>query len=91
MDKCSRIGKTVGNITDEEFKNLEIGKEFTFGNKKILVLKSAGGSCLDCIFRNLKINCTALETAGFIPECYNYKRKDNECVIFVEATNENLE
>lgn len=34
MDKCSRIGKTVGNITDEEFKNLEIGKEFTFGNKK---------------------------------------------------------
>lgn len=42
-------------MTDEEFKNLEIGKEFTFGNKKILVLKSSRGDCSGCIFKNLKI------------------------------------
>lgn len=75
----------------KSLKILKLEKNLLLETKKILVLKSAGGSCLDCIFRNLKINCTALETAGFIPECYNYKRKDNECVIFVEATNENLE
>lgn len=72
----------------EDFKNLEIGKEFMLGNKKIKVeQEEAKYSCEKCFFykNDLFYKCTEMIEENIIPECFGHQRKDGKDVIFKEV------
>lgn len=72
-------------MTDKEFQNLEEGKEFTCGNKKLLVTENEWADCDGCIFSRPFMSCDELKELGVIPECYADEREDNKYVIFKEV------
>ncbi|WP_294660353.1 hypothetical protein [uncultured Fusobacterium sp.] len=75
-------------MTDKEFQNLEVGKTFYLGNKKLWVSESDKKSCEYCMLNNEKIDCATLLKIGVIPECYFVYREDNKSVVFIEVENE---
>lgn len=72
-------------MTKEEFKNLEVGKTFTLGSRKFIVIES-GIDCSECCFDKLEdCPCSSMRINNFIPECSGRIRKDAKDVIFVEV------
>lgn len=73
-------------MTDEKFKNLEVGNTFMFAKKKLIVQRAETDfSCQACIFVEKSNECLFLQKTGVIPECDMFFRKDNESVVFVEV------
>lgn len=68
------------------FKNLEVGKTFKAGNRKLKVqLAETTTSCKGCVFGGCNTECCLLQEMGIIPECDSIYRTDNESVVFVEV------
>lgn len=74
-------------MTKTEFEDLEVGKTFEMGCRKLKVVGSEY-YCNGCIFYNF--NCTKLQIKNFIPWCSEKFRKDHKHVIFIEVEDEDL-
>lgn len=78
-------------MTKEEFKNLEVGKIFSYKGKRLQINKVEKNycTCSGCYFRNfLCSECISLYRQGIIPQCTSLGRKDKNNIIFVEVENE---
>lgn len=76
-------------MNEKEFKNLDVGKTFTCGDKKILISQTKDLECDDCIFVGIGyITCGRLKELGIIPECESCFRKDGKTVVFKEVKDE---
>lgn len=78
-------------MTDKEFRNLEVGKKFSCGNRELKVAESAWEECGGCIFDVPFISCDELKELGIIPCCYKSERKDGKYVVFEDVKNEDIE
>ena len=78
-------------MKEKEFMNLEIGKTFNIGYKKLKVLESIKkeNGCIGCFFDKQIFNfgCLGLDMQDkkLLPYCTNYNRIDNKNVIFKEV------
>lgn len=74
-------------MKDKEFRNLEVGKNFSCGNRELKVAEATWEECGGCIFDVPFISCDELKQLGIIPNCYKNERKDKKYVIFKDITN----
>ena len=68
----------------EEFRNLEVGKTFTFLDKTLKVVKNTNIGCHSCFFNENKDYCCYREV---LPYCDGFGRNDSK-IIFKEVKNE---
>lgn len=87
MRETFYFGKAGEKMTDEEFKNLEVDKNFKMGNKTLIVKEAEINDCTGCFFYEDRRDCEdALKNKT--PACAGWARKDKKSVIFVEVENE---
>lgn len=74
-------------MTDKEFKDLEVGRIFTYKNLKLIVKEAKNGDCSGCFFYENRRDCEdALKSKA--PACASWARKDKKNVVFVEVEDE---
>lgn len=71
-------------MTDKEFKNLEIGRIFTYKNKKLIIKEAKINDCTGCFFYEDRRDCED-KLKNKTPACASWARKDKKSVIFIEV------
>jgi|GEM_PF-5950148 len=88
IENLELVADEIEYMTKEEFKNLEVGKTFSYKGKILQINKNEKNycTCTGCYFRNyLYSECLYLYRQGIIPQCTSLGRKDRNNVIFKEV------
>ncbi len=71
----------------KEFRNLEIGRIFTYKNQKLIVKEAEINDCTGCFFYEDRRDCED-KLKNKTPACASWARKDKKSVIFKEVEND---
>lgn len=75
----------------ESEKELRIGDIFSFGIKRYRVepkkSDSSVGCTSECDFRSICLNMSSEKCKELIGSCFDFSRKDNQDIVFVELDN----
>lgn len=75
-------------MSNTEFRNLQVGKTFTFRDKTLKVEEVDINECEGCFFyKNTAPDCEGI-LKEVAPGCASWARKDKKSVIFKEVKND---